>query len=476
MSAARTATRDHTAQQDQPSAAPSDNLPVPREREKVGKLIVEFNEYMDARMLTLAEALPPHISVLQFKSVVITALQRKIDVLRCTPQSLWNACILAAQDGLLPDGREGAIVPYGQNAVGKKQADIATWMPMVEGLRKKARNSGLIASWEVNVVYAKDTFKVSLGDSSSIIHEPYFGADERGPVIGAYSIATLTDGTKMRDVMTIREIEKIRSKSRAGNGPWNDPIFFPEMCRKTMARRHYKQLPHSSELDHTIEHDDKMFGLEEQQIEQRQQRRLSSTAAAFDQFAGNTIENNAHEQQQGDHGAETGEVWDEPSDLDDAPAETAKPAGVGKAQVDADKPAAKPAAAKEAPEGNVVAEKAKAEKPAAEVKRDPISSGPEPKHEAADEAAPDAEYDRELDDAPREEKEADWPQGKVPENVDQYRRMHRTWLRNAKDFGPMSKEFSASRGLRASLGFTQEDNDGFRDETKARMKQLGWAG
>lgn len=285
---ANTTTRERPAQrEDMARPAPTDNLPAVPEKKK--HPIVAFREYMDERMATLQSALPPHVSKNLFCSVVMSALQRKPELLKCTKQSLWNACILAAQDGLLPDGREGAIVPYGENAQGKRVAEIATWMPMVEGLRKKARNSGEIASWEVNIVRARDAFHVSLGDDAKIIHEPYFGADEPGEVVGAYSIATLSDGTKMRDVMTIRDIKKIQAKSRAKNGPWSDATFFPEMCRKTMARRHYKQLPKSSELDKMIERDDKAFGLDldaDDQVDQRKVQRLGSVSAAFDQFAG----------------------------------------------------------------------------------------------------------------------------------------------------------------------------------------------
>lgn len=278
-----------------PKPAPADNFPA--EHGKAKHPIVAFREYIDERMPTLQSALPPHISPKLFASVVMSAMQRKPELLKCTKQSLWNACVLAAQDGLLPDGREGAIVPYGENADGKRVAEIATWMPMVEGFRKKARNSGEIAAWEVNLVRARDKFHVTLGDAAAIIHEPYFGAEEPGAVVGAYSIATLRDGTKMRDVMTIREINQIKSKSRAKNGPWGDPIFFPEMCRKTMARRHYKQLPKSTELDKMIERDDRSFGLDNddtEQVEQRRAQRIGSVSAAFDRFAdGPTIDEDA---------------------------------------------------------------------------------------------------------------------------------------------------------------------------------------
>lgn len=311
--ARQTTTRERTAQdQQQASPAPRDNLPAQQQKHP----LVAFKSYMDERMASLVQALPPHISPNAFTSVVLTALQRKPDLLKCTRQSLWNACILAAQDGLLPDGREGAIAPYGESTNGQRSAEIATWMPMVEGYRKKARNSGEISKWEVNVVRARDVFKVSLGDNAEIVHEPYFGIEEPGPVVGAYSIATLRDGSVMRDVMTIRDIEKIKAKSKAQRGPWSDATFFPEMCRKTMARRHYKQLPHSSEMDKMIERDDQEFGLDDpnsaQAVADRSARRLTSTSAAFDQFAhpGPTI----------DHDPDTGEI-DGTDDSCDPPAD-----------------------------------------------------------------------------------------------------------------------------------------------------------
>ena len=283
-------TTERRPQQQAPQQASSGNLPATQQPEKKAPpAIVQIKTYIDERMGELAFALPAHISPERFQRVLLTALQRNHKLLACTKQSLWNACLLAAQDGLLPDGREGAIVPYGENADGKKQADVATWMPMIEGLRKKARNSGEISNWEAHIVRARDHFEVILGDTPRIDHKPYFGGEDPGPVVGAYSIAWLKDGTISREVMTKRDLDKIKAKSRASKGPWFDPTFEPEMYRKTVARRHYKQLPHSSDLDDMIRRDDEAFGLEdrnEDQIEARQQRRALTTAASFDRFAG----------------------------------------------------------------------------------------------------------------------------------------------------------------------------------------------
>ncbi len=317
MATARTAERPTQTATPPLQEAPTGNLPAARDQQKLKHPLTAFQEYLGARAEQLQFALPSHISPDRFTRIVLTALQRKPELLKCTKQSLWNACLLAAQDGLMPDGREGAIVPYGENEKGKKVAEIATWMPMIEGLRKKARNSGEISDWMAFTVRARDAFRVVLGDAPRIDHEPYIGADDPGEVVAAYSVAWLKDGTISRDVMTIRDLMKIKAKSKATNGPWNDSTFFGEMCKKTIARRHYKQLPHSSDLDDMIKRDDEAFGLDdrsEEQIADRQQRRVASVGSAFDQFAGGPAID--HEADAGDQGEATaGEAGGEFEDV-----------------------------------------------------------------------------------------------------------------------------------------------------------------
>lgn len=200
-------------------------------------------------------ALPAHIPVERFQRVIMTALQNSPDLIKCERASLWNSAMKAAQDGLLPDGREGAIVPY----QGK-----ATWLPMIGGIRKKVRNSGELSTWDVHAVYEKDHFEFELGDAPFIRHKPSLEAD-KGKLIAVYSVATLKGGEKSRDVMSVADVEKIRAKSRAKNGPWSDPTFYPEMAKKTVARRHSKVLPMSSDLDDLIRRDDHLYEHGEQE-------------------------------------------------------------------------------------------------------------------------------------------------------------------------------------------------------------------
>jgi recombination protein RecT len=194
----------------------------------------------------IVAALPPHISYDKFESVLKTALQINPELLNVDRRSLWLASTKAAQDGLLPDGRQGALVIYKD----KRRGAIAQWLPMIAGIRQKVRNSGEVATWEVHTVHEKDRFEYQLGDHPRIEHIPHRGAD-RGQIIAAYSIAVLKGGDISREVMWIDEIEAIREGSRAGNsGPWVS--HYGEMAKKTVAKRHAKVLPMSSDLDEML--------------------------------------------------------------------------------------------------------------------------------------------------------------------------------------------------------------------------------
>jgi recombination protein RecT len=194
--------------------------------------------------------LPKHIPEERFARTLLTAINNNPDLLNVHRGSLWNAAMKAAQDGLLPDGRFGAIVVYKD----KRRGPIAQWLPMVAGIRQKVRNSGEVSTWEVHTVHEKDLFDFELGDSPRIVHRPARGS-ERGKIIAAYSIAVLKTGDISREVMWIDEIEKIKEASRAGEaGPWK--THYGEMVKKTVAKRHAKVLPMSSDLDDLLRQGD----------------------------------------------------------------------------------------------------------------------------------------------------------------------------------------------------------------------------
>jgi len=178
-----------------------------------------LNEFIDQKLLK------------KFTAVVIHAVQANPSLLAADRTSLFLACQQAAKDGLMPDGREGALIPYGKQI---------QWQPMIHGIRKKLAQAG----WDIRaeIVYEKDHFIFESGDDPHIEHRPNVFQD-RGEIVGAYAIATdLKSGDKYRETMTLGELENVRNQSNNSKGAiWT--VWKTEMYRKVVAKRLRKYLP-----------------------------------------------------------------------------------------------------------------------------------------------------------------------------------------------------------------------------------------
>ena len=205
-------------------------------------------------------ALPAHIPVERFKRVLLTAVQNNTQLATADRRTFFNSAMKCAQDGLLPDGREAALVIYKTKVkVQGKEVwiDAVQYMPMIGGLRKKVRNSKELATWDVKAVYEKDEFEYEEGLDLVLKHKPYIDGPP-GKLRAVYSVARLKSGEVSIDVMPIWQVERIRNLSKAkDNGPWKD--HFDEMAKKTVARRHSKVLPMSTDLDDLIRQDDELY-------------------------------------------------------------------------------------------------------------------------------------------------------------------------------------------------------------------------
>jgi len=211
--------------------------PIEQARQQLTRMTPEF-----------ANALPSHIKPEKFQRVVMTVLQQSPELLSADRRTLFASCIKCASDGLIPDGREAALVVFG----GKVQ-----YMPMFAGIQKRVRNSGEVASLQAHVIYENDHFLVKRGLTETIEHEPLFPGD-RGAAIGAYAVAKFKDGSDpVFEIMDIKQIESVRAVSRsAKNGPWVK--WWDEMARKTVFRRLAKWLPMDADVDKVLEHDDQV--------------------------------------------------------------------------------------------------------------------------------------------------------------------------------------------------------------------------
>ena len=188
--------------------------------------------------------LPQGVSPDRFVRTIMTAVQADNNLLDANRKTLFAAAMHAAQDGLLPDGRQGAFVLY--------KRDVQ-WMPMIRGIIQKAREGGDIATLSARVVYENDRFEYVLGDDERIVHEPTM--KQRGKLVACYAIAKMKDGEVEREVMTAEDVDAVRGISRAKNGPWAGP-FEAEMWRKTVLRRLLKRLPMTPILEQIINRDE----------------------------------------------------------------------------------------------------------------------------------------------------------------------------------------------------------------------------
>lgn len=219
------------------------------------------------------KALAAHVPAEKFARVALTAINKNPRLAECNRASLLAAFMTCAQDSLLPDGREAAIVPF---------KDSAQYLPMVAGILKKVRNSGELKSITAQMIHRNDSFKYWIdGDGEHLEHAPNMFSD-RGAAVGVYALAKTKDGGVYIEVMTMDDIEKVRQVSRAkDSGPWRD--WPEEMWKKTAIRRLSKRLPMSTDMVELFSRDDVMYEFnqsEEKEPAQPTSRRLTAAIEA----------------------------------------------------------------------------------------------------------------------------------------------------------------------------------------------------
>lgn len=217
------------------------------------------------------EQLRPEIAALvgkdtvdRFVRVCLNAVQSNPKLLEADRRSLLLSCVKAAQDGLMPDGREAVFNIYRTKVKtdGRDEwIDMVQYLPMVHGLVKKLYVSEQVTFVDAVAVYEKDSFFYERGDNPKLQHFPYTGEEEPGKVVAAYVVAKLKNGEIKREVMFRRDIEKVREASKAKDGPgWT--TWYDQFAIKSVIKRAYKQLPSSPEVDKVIASDNDALGIE----------------------------------------------------------------------------------------------------------------------------------------------------------------------------------------------------------------------
>ena len=221
--------------------------------------LAELRKQFTAMQPELAMALPAHVAPERFVRIVMTAIQQTPDLMKADRKSLFAACMKAAQDGLLPDGREAFLNCYYSK---KDNKFVASYQPMIAGVLKKIRQSGELKQLSCDVVREGDVFEHYVDETGE--HFKHQSSDEdnaSAPVKYVYAALWTKDGGFYFKKMTPKAVEKARAVSRAANsGPWVQ--WWDEMALKTVLRNLSKRVPMSVEVESVIHRVDDLYDIE----------------------------------------------------------------------------------------------------------------------------------------------------------------------------------------------------------------------
>lgn len=207
-------------------------------------------ENLKRDLVGVQQILPSHVSYDRFVQSAAVALANNADLCAADPQSIINSLTQCAKDGLVADNREAALVVFNTKN-GNEWIKKAQYMPMVDGVMKRARQSGEITVIASRAIYQNDKFRAWMdGDGEHIEYEPTLF--ERGDMIGVFAYAKMKSGEIQFEVMNMSDIDKVRLASKnSDRGPWKD--WFEGMAKKAVMHRLCRRLPNSAELMEMLE-------------------------------------------------------------------------------------------------------------------------------------------------------------------------------------------------------------------------------
>ena len=214
---------------------------------------------LDKMESNIAQSLPKGLSADKFLRTAKNAIQmhpQKDKLAQADRGTLFNACQKAAIDGLMLDGREAALVVFNTKQ-GNNWVSSATYMPMVQGLVKMARNSGEISTITSEVVFENDEFEFYEDfDGVKFRFQPNWKSDRGQPIL-AWAKIKLKDGETIIRALTKERILKIAAGSK--NSFQYDPSkgdHYEEWWRKTVIKNALKYAPKSTELETVMDRGD----------------------------------------------------------------------------------------------------------------------------------------------------------------------------------------------------------------------------
>ena len=175
------------------------------------------------------------VSVEQYERIVLNALIRVPKLADCTGHSLETAVVACVEAGLVPDGREAAIIPF---------KDTATLIPMIGGKLRLARQATPGLSVRARCVYRGDHWEHEDGLKPILRHRKTDDSSvDPKDIIAAYAIGRAPGAADPDwEVLYRPELDRYRARSRAtSHSPWKSD--YGEMAEKTVLGLLLKRYP-----------------------------------------------------------------------------------------------------------------------------------------------------------------------------------------------------------------------------------------
>lgn len=208
---------------------------------------------IDTRISEIEAILPPSVSIQAFSRAANISIMQTPGLDQADKDSVFNSLSKCAADGLVPDGREAALVVFSKKVKGpngESWVKAAQYMPMVDGVLKRARMSGQVSNIAAKVVCENDSFEYWVDENGEHFkHVPAFGG--RGDLKLVYAFAKV-NGELMIEVMEKTDIDRVKAASKGGDyGPWKD--WYDRMALKSVLHRLSRRLPNASEMVQMLE-------------------------------------------------------------------------------------------------------------------------------------------------------------------------------------------------------------------------------
>ena len=172
----------------------------------------------------------------QLKLAYLTIIQNP-DLSSCTPASIGQALTEFALQGLEVDKKHVYFIKYGNQL---------KMFRSYFGDAAVAYRTGLVKDIKSMVIYQGDQFETDVVNDEEVVtlHKTTF-LNRDNPIIGAYAVATLPDGSKRYCIMTKKEIDANWNKSRSQKRDVQRE-FPQEMAKRTAIRRLVKMIFNTS--------------------------------------------------------------------------------------------------------------------------------------------------------------------------------------------------------------------------------------